>query len=226
MFLLKFVRRALVGGIIVIIIWLFWLSLSTARAEDNSPVFPFPALGGLTDASRTEPLFSLIATSLAKRPATVRCWSKPDWAWLDQYNVSVNPPHSLKRVAGFVSFNYPDRMELAPSTCHILSVFAYGPDHALPKSGEAQAELAARMETLAHESQHIKGIGNEAQAHCYGMQLIRWVAMALGASRRDANTLTRVYWERRYWLKSRQYTSNKCYPKHEFDLSPSTRVWP
>lgn len=219
----NFIHRVLlpVVGLLV------WLSLATAsRADDNSPAFPFPVLGGLTDVSRTEPLFSSIATSLTKRPATVRCWSEADWAWLDRHKISANPQYSIKRLAGFVSSNYPDATELAPSTCRILSVFAYDGDHALPKSEEARADLAARMETLAHESQHIRGISSEAQAHCYGMQLIRWVAMALGASRRDANTLTQAYWTQRYWLKDKKYTSDKCYPKHKFDLSPSTQVWP
>jgi hypothetical protein len=80
---------------------------------------------------------------------------------------------------------------------------------------------------LAHESQHVRGIENEAQAECYGMQTIQKTTEALGRSAADGRYLAALYW-RDYYLKQRneEYRSDGCRDGGELDMRPETHVWP
>src|SRR5205823_5689841 len=39
-----------------------------------------PRIGGVSDDSRIEPLFSRIASPIVRRPVEIRCWSEADWS--------------------------------------------------------------------------------------------------------------------------------------------------
>jgi hypothetical protein len=52
---------------------------------------PLPRIGGASRRSRIEPLFSRVATPIARRPVEIRCWSADDWEI-----VLADTAHSLR----------------------------------------------------------------------------------------------------------------------------------
>ena len=98
------------------------------------------------------------------------------------------------------------------------------------------------IETLAHESIHLldltagKSIDPvatpqlaESRADCLGMQIIARVAVALGASADDAESMTRYFLERVYPLRKAEnpdYWSPDCKANGPLDQTPDDGVWP
>ena len=69
----------------------------------------------------------------------------------------------------------------------------------------------------------------ESRAHCLGMQIIARVAVALGASADDAESMTRYFLERVYPLRKAEnpdYWSPDCKADGPLDQTPDDGVWP
>src|SRR5207244_1049949 len=117
-----------------------------------------PRIGGVSDDSRIEPLFSRIASPIVRRPVEIRCWSEADWskvlaefrAWLPG---GFDP-------SGFVDNTITgDRANLDPWVCEQLDLLAYGRDY--PKGGRDQLDIASGVQLLSHEIQHLVAYGTE-----------------------------------------------------------------
>ncbi len=50
------------------------------------------------------------------------------------------------------------------------------------------------MKVLAHESQHLRGIDNEATADCYGLQDMAAVGRGLGLGDEEARSVAEYAW--------------------------------
>jgi hypothetical protein len=57
------------------------------------------------------------------------------------------------------------------------------------------------LQTISHESQHLTGIRDEAQAECNGMQALPWFAQQFGASPAQAKAMAEDYYVRFYQAK-------------------------
>lgn len=57
------------------------------------------------------------------------------------------------------------------------------------------------LQTLGHESMHLLGLHDEAQAECQGMQKIRWLAQRFGATPEQAKQMAGDYYRDFYVVK-------------------------
>lgn len=88
---------------------------------------------------------------------------------------------------------------------------------------------AEAIQTLAHESIHLKGDPVEADAECYGMQAIASVAEQLGDTPDDGLAIAQYYATLLYPQRQTQapaYWSPECRPGGALDLTPDDGVWP
>jgi hypothetical protein len=88
---------------------------------------------------------------------------------------------------------------------------------------------AQAIQTLAHESIHLKGNANEAEAECYGMQSLAYTAMQLGDTADDAASIAEYYATQLYPQRQSQspaYWSADCREDGPLDLTPGDGVWP
>jgi hypothetical protein len=183
-----------------------------------------PTVGGVTEVSRIEPLYSRVASSLAGRRVEVRCWSDEDWlkrseevaAWADRKT-------ALGPWSGYVSWDQ-ERANLAPAVCRSLGQWAY--ERRWPEDRWDGYYLAWSVKALAHEAQHLRGIESEAKAECYGLQSIRAAAIGLGLDEKRAQSLADYAWLYIYPRARADYWSEECQDGGELDLRPATSVWP
>jgi hypothetical protein len=90
-------------------------------------------------------------------------------------------------------------------------------------------ETAQALQTLVHESVHLRGDAVESNAECYGMQSLAYAAQQLGDTADDATAIARYYATRLYPLRQSQtpdYWSADCRENGALDLTPNDGVWP
>lgn len=83
------------------------------------------------------------------------------------------------------------------------------------------------IQTLAHESMHLYGFRDEAEAECFGLQFIGYTAQLLGADAALADQMRRDYYQ--WYLAARpgtRYYSSACAPDRELDLTPGDGIFP
>jgi hypothetical protein len=154
-----------------------------------------------------------IATDIAGRAVEVRC------------------PGVLQRLAdvssnaGSVYFDSQgqpaDYTQLDEATCAALDDFAERDT----SPGDA-ARIARSLHVLAHESFHLAGVRNEAEADCYGLQRTAFVARQLGANPDEAQRLAYLALLERAQTAPPEYRSADCHDGGPLDLDRSSSVWP
>lgn len=179
-----------------------------------------PTLRGRVARSHKDPELSKAAASFGKRltgkwsPRAVLCWSDLDWTTL------TGPKHEI--VAGFVEYRSPRQVHLAPNICQRVELVRYQ----RPRPA-ATLFTAFSMLVFTHEVVHTLGIGNEAAATCFALQLSGYMGEALGTNAAFANRievlLTR--WYKRSNLAP-GYWSPQCRDGGTMDLVPEERGWP
>jgi hypothetical protein len=90
-------------------------------------------------------------------------------------------------------------------------------------------EYAEAIQTLAHESIHLRGDAVEADAECYGMQAAASVAQQLGDTLDDGRAIAQYYATLLYPQRQTQspaYWSPQCRPGGALDQTPNDGVWP
>jgi hypothetical protein len=85
-------------------------------------------------------------------------------------------------------------------------------DHGADVRREADA-----VEVLAHESFHLRGVKNEAEAECYALQFVSRVARRLGVPRGNARAMQALA-GRISVRKPPEYQSTECRPGGKLDL--------
>lgn len=175
-----------------------------------------PALGLLAlqyDQRANERRLADPASMIAGRPVEVRC------PGVVQRLVDVSPN------AGSVYFDRAGRptdfTELNGETCSALDDFAEG------DTGSADALRVARaLHVLAHESFHLAGVRNEAEADCFGLQRTAFVAERLGADPEEARRLAVLALGDRAHNAPVEYRTPACYEGGPLDLDAASDVWP
>jgi hypothetical protein len=178
---------------------------------------------------------SAVATELAGRPVHVSCQGY----FSELVDVSVN--------TGDVAFpdGHPaDTAHLKRGPCGTLNAFgaSYAASHLDcllavdwsrwslqtdfddPCTRRAQAAVNA-ITTLAHESMHLRGWPDEAQAQCYAIQEDPWTVVRLGGTQAEGAAVARLALAEQGGLPS-AYQSGECSPGGRLDLHPKTPAFP
>jgi hypothetical protein len=191
---------------------------------------PLPSIEGPSGESRVEPRFSHVASVIAGIGTEVRCWSVTDWRkreaeWGNWRNRPLGEWGAYTTRWRQPSIPHAYRIQLSPSICASLMRVAYE-DVPVQKDPWPEA-LAWSVAALAHESQHARGIGNEAEAECYGVQSITATAEALGRAKAEGRFLAALYWQKGYVDQDpSEYRSKECREGGRLDLHPETDTWP
>jgi hypothetical protein len=206
------------------------LSAVVGTATAQKPAYPpddgmpLPTIAGPSTASRVEPRLSRTVTTLADRPTEVRCWSSEDWSTISAMWARVPAAPRLGRWSAYTSRDRR-RIHLAPAVCASLVRLAYGRTPVAEDSWPAA--LAWSVAALAHETQHVRGIGNEATAECYALQRIGITAQALGRPEHEGLDLADLYWTQGYPNhEDSAYRSAECRDGGRLDLDPTSDTWP
>lgn len=150
------------------------------------------------------------ASEIAGGPVQVSCQS------LGQAFVDLGPE------LGYVAWGpdgVPERATLIKfGTCGNLRAWL-GSTKANPTLDQVIA-----VHVVTHETMHMVGIVNEAQAECAAVQRDAAMAEALGASPAEARSLARRYWAEVYPRMPDEYVGG-CGPGGRFDEGTPTAPW-
>jgi hypothetical protein len=109
---------------------------------------------------------------------------------------------------GYVRFTAAGRPEhrtvIKREPCHDLSAYARS-DKRRPSDSQVVA-----VHVLTHESMHMAGLTNEAEAECAAVQRDARTAELLGAEAAPAVALARRYWQSMYPRMPDDYRSSDC----------------
>jgi hypothetical protein len=166
-----------------------------------------------------------VATQLAERPVHVHCQG------LAGALVDVGPE------AGSVPFDRAGRpgdvTNLKRPICRALNRFRA--DAASPRldcvlanaeCGRAAFDDVVAVETIAHESWHLRGTVDEAVTECRALQTAAQAAMLLGADARHAEATAQYALRRIYPHLPSEYRTAACYDGGPLDLRPADPHWP
>lgn len=218
-----------------------------------------PSSGGTAVTTPIEAAAGAIASHVAGRPVSVRCESDADWPGLadatvlgfvsffdsapvDFAELSPDVCRSLQSFAAAdakptkcttvtrVVRRVRRRRTYTTATNPAGPCFVNGRE--LSRNGpfwNAYFNTAEALQTLVHESIHLKGDPVEADAECYGMQWISYAAQQLGDTPDDANAIAQWYAARLYPQRQTAdpaYWSPECKAGGALDLTPSDGVFP
>jgi PKD repeat protein len=179
-----------------------------------------PTVFGHSGRSHKDPEYSRAATLFTKTllenggQRSVFCWNAGDWT-------ALNGPKSAL-TEGFVEFRIPRQVNLAPDVCQTLELIRY--KHPRPP---ATLTTAIGLLIFTHETLHTMGIGNEAVATCFALQLAPVMSQRLGAGYGYGYQLGRLL---AAWYQPRNlargYWSSECHDGGKLDLYPKDKGWP
>ena len=145
-------------------------------------------------AART--IYSTMRLLRLGKQLQVACWSKRDWrSVIEDLGGTTSGPTIL---LGFWLPGQPRFLHLSPTTCQNLQ--------ALISTRRGNGPRAEASVVALHETAHMYGIRNEAEANCYAVQLVYYFARQLRvpprqslelerlAVRRTRTTAPRGYW--------------------------------
>jgi hypothetical protein len=160
---------------------------------------------------RLESRLTAVATTLVGAPAVVHC------------QTAGREMLDLGSELGFVRWGpggVPEHETLIKrAPCSRLAAYLGG-DQAHPSPDEIVA-----VHVLSHESRHMAGTVNEADADCQAMQRDAWTARLLGASNDEALALARTYWRTDYPRMPDDYVSAQCAPGAALDEHLPDAPW-
>ncbi len=90
---------------------------------------------------------------------------------------------------------------------------------------ERARPAAQAVHTLAHESMHLRGFVNEAEADCYAVQEDAWTVVALGGTPEQGAATARFMLAQQPGLPS-EYQSSDCRNGGRLDLHSETAAFP
>ncbi len=86
-------------------------------------------------------------------------------------------------------------------------------------------EQIVAVHILSHESMHMAGLTNEAEAECAAMQRDAQTARLLGADPFEAQALAKTYWRTVYPRLSEAYLTGDCRPGGRLDEHLADAPW-
>jgi len=172
------------------------------------------------DRIRQQDRLAVIASELAGRPVHVHC---PTFL-----GGLVDTHGEAGRVQFDPSGRPADHTELAPETCKALRHLDRVDFRCIARDncGYSQFQAAWAAHTLAHESFHLRGFGEEGVAECYALQNTAFVAERLGVAPDEAKQLQAWVYAKGYPNEPEEYHSSKCYAGGPLDLQPQSADFP
>jgi len=155
-----------------------------------------------------EHALAAVASEIAGRPVGVHCQG------------FFSELLDINDRAGEVEFpqgRAPDHMFLTRKTCRELKRFRAGHRHTVA-ADEA-------INTLTHESFHLRGFTDEAQTQCYAIQTDAWTAVRLGGTTAEGAAVASFILAVQPTL-STEYQSSECRAGGTLDLHPETVAFP
>jgi hypothetical protein len=160
---------------------------------------------------RLEGRLTDVATTLVGAPAAVHCQTA------GREMLDLGSELGLVRWGPGGVPEHQTLIKRAP--CSRLAAYLGG-DQAHPSLDEIVA-----VHVLSHESRHMAGTVNEADADCQAMQRDAWTAWLLGASNTDATKLARSYWRMVYPRMPDDYRTGQCAPGGQLDEHLPQAPW-
>lgn len=178
------------------------------------------------DQRGNEHRLSAIASAIAGREVKVDCPGLLGRA-LKNYDL----------VGGTVQFDADgvpaNKTKLRGGPCAELDAIAEGrratPLECVTRSqscGDDALAVAIAMDTVTHESFHLKGIEDEGITECYSLQTLHWTATQLGATDEQGRALARLIYETTYDDMPDQYNLPECADGAKLDLNPADPRFP
>ena len=177
-----------------------------------------PWTGGAAQMAPFEARASEIASTLAGRDAWVVCVNGSGWIELaNRYGFAKAETWALTPMNGDTP---GDVTKLSPRACAGADAFFRRPvaggtricrHGTLTGECDGWGRTLVAVHVLAHESMHLAGIVDEAEADCLGLQLDAFVAMRLGAPSALARQLATDYWTQYYPEQPPGYRSPRCH---------------
>jgi hypothetical protein len=223
--------EAVVGVVALLSITMIGSILAREAESDRPPTSSplqlndsgkLPVISGPSGKSRIEPRYSHVVSSVAGVGTEVRCWSVADWR--KRQREWGNWRGQELGLWGAYATSGRFRVHLSPAICATLARFAY--DRVPVREDPWPKELAWSVGALAHEAQHVRGVLDEGQAECFGVQSITKTAEALGRSKEEGRYLARLYWTSTYLTRDSRYRPEQCQDGGRLDLHPDAHAWP
>jgi len=194
------------------------LVLSTLRPAIVGIAQRLPRTAGI---SHTSPLFNRIASFIAEKPVVVHCWAAKDWRRLNLESARATGEPNDPDVDGLTIPTGASTIEIAPDICSWLDGIALG---SVPERYTLD-DAANAVDTLAHESNHARGVSNEARTECEAIQQVPEVARMLGLPRSVGRAMARRLWAD-YKYEPKGYSTPECHAGSRLDLHLPSTVWP
>lgn len=121
---------------------------------------------------------------------------------------------------GYVYWDNPTVAVYTNESCRALGAYAAG-----TKRRPSLDQIAA-VHLIAHETMHVNGYRNEAEAECRAVQLNHLVAEKLGATESQARELQTRYFVEVYPNLRSDYTSGQCREGGKLDIFPERTTFP
>ena len=200
--------------------WTYRLALPSplAKSLDDGPTLPRRdryAGASVRHARLAAAIYQTMKVAGGGRQLQAACWSKLDWpSVIANMGGTISTPHAV--LVGFWHPKQPRFLHLSPKACSDIQ--------ALVATRKSNGQRAAAAAVALHETAHMYGVRNEAQANCYGVQLVYHLARELRFSKSAAIRLERLAVRkirasapRGYWDRSR------CRDEGIWDLDDGTR---
>jgi len=130
---------------------------------------------------------------------------------------------SLLSARQFTGYVYQARSDVAFYKYQVCKdVWAYAAGH----QDHPSVDQIASVHLIAHETMHVNGIWNEAEAECKATQLDYLVAEKLGATPEQARELQARYFAVLYKYNRSDYVSSECREGGEYDIFPDRTEFP
>jgi hypothetical protein len=166
-----------------------------------------------------------IASDIAGRPVNVRCpgllWRTIGydmWAGSVRVDAEGHPANDTR---------------LSKQTCAEIDAIAEGRRKTQlacaarsSSCGDDVLAVAWAVDTLTHESIHLRGIVDEGETECISVQLMAGTAQRLGATPDQAQNLAALMFAAGFPEMPDQYREPDCADGRPRDLRPADPVWP
>lgn len=200
--------------------------LTVAKVTASGHGRPPQLLFGNTPLEQEELQLTRIVGIVARRGAFVECATPSEWPAVAPKRFGhLRNPYARDAYRGFVRRQPFLAVVLPPAVCADAAWLIENKRTPVWRQ-KSPAVFAWTVGTIAHEAMHVYGFTNEAQAECYGMQLIGQVSQMLGRSTREGRYLADLYWTAVYRQEPRAYRSPECRNNGRLDLRPHSDRWP
>jgi hypothetical protein len=179
-----------------------------------------PTHTAVSAESHIDPVLGRVGSKLAEQDVQVRCWSRQDWARVNEENRAITGQIHVWAV-GLAERGV---IQLDGTVCKPLKRFYDGETPALSKE---RSELARALAVLAHEAEHERDFARtEAEVECFAVQDVRGLVVDSGRNAEFAADIAARAWDVGYLRGDPVYSTPLCRNGTYLDLFPSRDAWP